>query len=349
MIGRLGSRRFLGSAAQARQLIYSEYGDPAKVVTYREEPLKSSLEDQEVHIKWQAAPINPADINQIQGVYPVKPPMPAVAGSEGFGIVEAIGSAVKTVKVGDHVIPAKSGLGTWRSDAILGETHVFKIDASLAPEYKATLQVNPPTAYRMLKDFVDLKPGDTVIQNGANSAVGQAVIQICRARDLKSVNVIRKRPDEAAQKRLEDELRGLGADVVLTEDRISRDYRNHNDNVRLALNCVGGRSSLLLAMTMSHGGVMVTYGGMSKQPLSIPTSSLIFKDTRFAGFWMSRWYEQAENLEERHAMYKELGDWMKAGKLRHPKIEIKRLSEHANALEKAQIDHSCKQVFAPNA
>lgn len=38
--------------------------------------------------------------------------------------------------------------------------------------------MNPPTAYRMLKDFVDLKPGDTVIQNGANSAVGKAVIQV---------------------------------------------------------------------------------------------------------------------------------------------------------------------------
>jgi trans-2-enoyl-CoA reductase len=39
-------------------------------------------------------------------------------------------------------------------------------------------QVNPPTAYRMLKDFVKLNPGDTVIQNGANSAVGRNVIQV---------------------------------------------------------------------------------------------------------------------------------------------------------------------------
>lgn len=42
----------------------------------------------------------------------------------------------------------------------------------------ATIAVNPGTAYRMLKDFIPVSCGDTVIQNGANSAVGQAVIQV---------------------------------------------------------------------------------------------------------------------------------------------------------------------------
>jgi trans-2-enoyl-CoA reductase len=45
----------------------------------------------------------------------------------------------------------------------------------------------------MLKDFVDLRPGDWVIQNGANSAAGQAVIQIAAARGLKTINCVRTR------------------------------------------------------------------------------------------------------------------------------------------------------------
>lgn len=57
------------------------------------------------------------------------------------------------------------------------------------------LNVNPCTAYRMLKDFVPLKPGDTVIQNGGNSAVGQMVIQLCKLWNYKSVNVVRDRPN----------------------------------------------------------------------------------------------------------------------------------------------------------
>lgn len=59
------------------------------------------------------------------------------------------------------------------------------------------LNVNPCTAYRMLRDFIGLEPGDTVIQNGANSAVGQFVIQLCRIYGYKSVNIVRNRPDVA--------------------------------------------------------------------------------------------------------------------------------------------------------
>jgi len=57
------------------------------------------------------------------------------------------------------------------------------------------MNVNPCTAYRMLKDFVQLKPGDTVIQNGGNSAVGQLVIQLCKIWNYKTINVIRDRPN----------------------------------------------------------------------------------------------------------------------------------------------------------
>lgn len=69
----------------------------------------------------------------------------------------------------------------------------------------------------MLKDFVSLKPGDTVIQNGANSACGQYVIQLCKAWNLTSVNVVRNRPniDE-----LKDTLSKLGATHVLTEEEL---------------------------------------------------------------------------------------------------------------------------------
>lgn len=57
------------------------------------------------------------------------------------------------------------------------------------------LNVNPCTAYRMLKDFIPLKTGDTVIQNGSNSAVGQMVVQLCKIWGIKSVNIVRNRSD----------------------------------------------------------------------------------------------------------------------------------------------------------
>lgn len=59
------------------------------------------------------------------------------------------------------------------------------------------LNVNPCTAYRMLKDYVPLKPGDLILQNGGNSAVGQNVIQLCKIWGIRSVNVVRNRPEIA--------------------------------------------------------------------------------------------------------------------------------------------------------
>lgn len=326
----------------ARQLVYSEYGDPAKVVKLQTIELPDNPPPGHVHVRWLAAPINPADLNTLQGVYPIKPPLPAVAGNEGYGRIVKVGNGVKNVRVGDHVLPAKAGLGIWRTDGHHKEADVFPIDNTLPLEASATLQVNPPTAYRMLKDFVDLKPGDTVIQNGANSAVGKAVIQICRIRGYNSVNIVRKR-DNLTE--LVNELKGLGANEVITDEQLVKEYRGKIKDARLALNCVGGKSTLMLAATLGFRGCMVTYGGMSKMPLQIPTGPLIFKDIRLAGFWMSRWYEDASHVEERKKMYAELGGWIKAGEFRSPSFEKRRLEDHSVALEAAGVQFDKKQLF----
>lgn len=175
-----------------------------------------------VHVRFLASPINPADVNQVQGVYPIKPAFEklgdteaAVGGNEGVAEVIAVGENVKSLKVGDRVVMARSGYGTWRTHAA-GSPDNFQLlpganNVSLIQQ--ATITVNPCTAYRMLKDFVSLQPGsqsvlrahrdnkltkrtglgDYVIQNGANSAVGQAVIQVAKAWGLKTINVVRNR------------------------------------------------------------------------------------------------------------------------------------------------------------
>ncbi|KHJ88505.1 oxidoreductase, zinc-binding dehydrogenase family protein [Oesophagostomum dentatum] len=194
----------------------------------------------------------------------------------------------------------------------------------------------------MLKDFVDLRAGDTVIQNGANSSVGKAVIQICRIRGFRSINIVRKRDDMSP---LLCELKSLGADEIITEDELLKEYRGKIKNVRLALNCVGGRSALLLASTLGFRGCMVTYGGMSKQPLQIPTGPLIFKDIRLVGYWMSRWYEDEKNIEERKRMYADLASWIKSGEFRPPPVERRSIEQFADAIETAAVIFNKKQLF----
>jgi trans-2-enoyl-CoA reductase len=122
-----------------------------------------------VYVKFLASPINPADVNMIQGAYPIKPKFQklgdsevAVGGNEGVAKVIAVGSGVDSLKVGDEVVMATTGLGTWRTHAA-GPAEDFQLlpkAKNVSTIQKATITVNPCTAYRMLKDFTNLKSGN---------------------------------------------------------------------------------------------------------------------------------------------------------------------------------------------
>jgi len=73
--------------------------------------------------------------------------------------------------------------------------------------------------------------------------------------------------------------------------------RSKKLKAKLALNCVGGKSGMFLSRALELGGTMVTYGGMSKIPVYVATSSVIFANTKSVGFWMSRWYGMRQNIE----------------------------------------------------
>nr|XP_054115034.1 enoyl-[acyl-carrier-protein] reductase, mitochondrial isoform X4 [Callithrix jacchus] len=245
-----------------------------------------------------AAPINPSDINMIQGNYGLLPELPAVGGNEGVAQVVAVGSSVTRLKPGDWVIPANAGLGTWRTEAVFSEEALIQVPSDIPLESAATLGVNPCTAYRMLMDFEQLQPGDSVIQNASNSGVGQAVIQIAAALGLRTINVVRDRPDI---QKLTDRLKSLGAKHVITEEELRRpEIKNLFKDMpqpRLALNCVGGKSSTELLRQLARGGTMVTYGGMAKQPVIASVSLLIFKDLKLRGFWLSQWKKDHSPVE----------------------------------------------------
>jgi trans-2-enoyl-CoA reductase len=191
----------------------------------------------------------------------------------------------------------------------------------------------------MLKDFGDLRPGDTVLQNGANSAVGLNVIQLAKAWGLKTLNVIRTRP-EPGLTQLVDTLKGLGADhVVLEEDLRKPEHMEKvmkdTPKAKLALNCVGGKNATDCMRFMAPKGVMVTYGGMSKQPLIIPTGALIFRDQRFLGFWNTGWTAEPSNASARSQMLQDICDLYRAGTLQAPKVIPFRLDQYQEALDKA--------------
>ena len=241
----------------------------------------------EALVRVLATPINPADLNQIEGKYPFglhsRPRR-----FEGAGVVEKTGAAVRDLALGTLVIlPHK--LGAWREAAVVKAGKLVAVPEGIAPEQAAMLKINPLTAWRMLHDFVRLEPGDWVIQNAANSAAGRAVIQISRELGYRTVNVVRRAE-------LIEELRAEGADVVLLDDDNLREAVASGDEsspIRLARTRLAEESALRLAKIVAPEATVVTYGAMSLQPLRLPNGLLIFKNLHFTGFWVNKWYEQA--------------------------------------------------------
>nr|XP_005509731.2 enoyl-[acyl-carrier-protein] reductase, mitochondrial isoform X1 [Columba livia] len=308
----------------------------------------AKLGDSDVHVKMLASPINPADINVIQGTYPTLPPLPAVGGNEGVGEVLEVGRRVTALKPGDRVILAVNNLGTWRTQGVFPEEALLPVPSDVPVLCAATLSVNPCTAFRMLADFERLAPGDSVIQNAANSGVGQAVIQIAKASGIKTINVVRDRADLP---KLVERLVALGADHVITEEMLRKpemkDIFKDTPKPRLALNCVGGKSTTEMLRHLQPKGTMVTYGGMAKQPVTVPVRAFIFQDVRLRGFWMSQWRkDHAQDRDSVSSMMDALFQLIRRGQLSTPACTPVPLQDYRAALENSMKPFtSSKQIL----
>lgn len=340
---RSSSRALTSSACPpGNALLFDRHGPPQEVLKLVDLP-GTSLKEREVCVRMLAAPINPSDINRIEGVYPVGPPVPAVGGNEGVGEVIAVADGVENLAVNDWVIPAKAGLGTWRNYVVEVEKNWCKVRKDVPIEYAATTFINPCTALRMLEDFVPLNGGDLVVQNGATSIVGQCVIQLAHLRGLRTLNIIRERPDlQEVKMRLES----LGASGIFTENETSaKDLLGDLKDAKLGLNCVGGNAATAVMKLLRENATMVTYGGMAKKPITVSTSAMIFKGIQLKGFWLQKWMS-LHSPADLARMTDYLLGLVHEGKLAYLMEKVP-FSEFNTALEKALGKHgsAMKQVL----
>lgn len=244
----------------------------------------------EVCVSMICAPINPADLNMLEGVYGEARPLPDTPGNEGCGRIAAVGPGVDGSWLGRLVLVDSLA---WRQQGNWPLNSLVPVPDGLEARHACVLRVNPPTAWLLLHAFALLRPGDWVVQNAATSAVGRAVIELAKAEGWKTMNIVR-RPEAA------EELLGLGADAVAVDgdDLVSRTGPlTGGTRPLLGLNAVGGAPATRLAGLLDDGGTLVTFGAMSKQALKIPNGFLIFRDLVFRGFWLSRWLRKADDAE----------------------------------------------------
>jgi NADPH:quinone reductase-like Zn-dependent oxidoreductase len=294
-----------------KQVLIENYGTPWEVARCAEVPDVGAPATDEVVFDVLAFPINPADMWFCRGSYRLKPPLPATPGAECVGRVTAVGAGVKHVKPGDLVINLQRE--NWAQQRKVKGEDAIPLPAGIDLRQAAMVRINPPTAQLMLSDFVDLKGGDWVIQNVANSAVGRLLIVLAHQRGLRTVNVVR-RPE------LADELRQLGADLVIVDGddlaaRVSRE--TGNANIKLGVEAIGGAATGRIVDCVGTDGTVVHYGSMSGEDPKAGRSNFIYRGVRLTGFMLGRFLAKRSPQKIRE-IYADLGGQVMAGKLFAP-------------------------------
>ena len=320
----------------------TRFGIPWEVCRMVESPALGSPGPGEVNIKVEAGPINPAELLLIEGKYASRPPLPARLGIEGVGTITAVGDGVNELALGDRVMSL--GRTNWAEEIQVSSGAVVKVPKDADVQQLSMLKVNPATAMFMLERYVNLKPGDWVIQNAANSAVGRYIIQLAKTKGVKTLNVVRRTE-------LVEELRKIGADVVLLDgDDLAKRVRSEvgDANIPLAIDAVAGEGTLSLGGALSEGGTVVNYGLLSGKPCQLTPEMVVFQGITLTGFWLAKLLGTMKP-DELQKLYVELASQITNGNLYTPVESAYRLDQLSDALKHAyQTERNGKVLLMPN-
>jgi len=325
-----------------KQAILERYGKPEEGVRCADTPEVGAPAAGEVVFDVLAFPINPADISMCRGSYRLRPTLPATPGAECLGRVTAVGTGVSHVRPGDLVINLQRE--NWAQRRRVKGDDVIPVPPSIDVLQGAMLRINPPTALLLLTDIVALKPGDWVIQNVANSAVGRLVITLARARGFKTVNVVRRES-------LFAELTSLGADACVVDgpdlaERVKT--LTAGRPVRLGLDAVSGQATARLSACVGEGGVVCNYGSMSGEDPVMSRAALVGNGQTLVGFILGRGLA-TRSLAQIRAIYADLGEQVLKGILSAPVEKVYPIEEIPMALAHAQRgERTGKVLVAPN-
>jgi NADPH:quinone reductase-like Zn-dependent oxidoreductase len=325
-----------------KQVLIDRYGPPEDVARCAEAQDVGAPAAGEVLFDVIAFPINPADVSFCRGTYRLKPPLPATPGAECIGRVTAVGAGVSHVKPGDLVINLQRE--NWAQRRRVKGDDVILVPPTMDLQQAAMLRINPPTALLLLTDIVDLDPGDWVIQNVANSAVGRLLIPLARARGLRTMNVVRRES-------LFAELRALGADGCAVDGPDLAEQvaaQTGGAPIRLGIDAVSGRATARISSCVGEGGVVCNYGSMSGEDPVMPRSALTSGGQKLVGFILGRGLA-TRSLDQIRAVYADLGQQVLDGRLYAPVEKVYPIEEIKAALAHAQKgERSGKILVAPN-
>ena len=294
-----------------RAIIHHTFGEPSDVLTVENIETPEPGEG-EVRVRTLLSPIHNHDLWTIRGTYGFKPELPARAGTEAVGVVDALGADVTNLAVGQRVATGGT-FGVWAEYFVAKAATLIPVDDSLSDEVASQLVSMPFSAIALL-DTLELGEGEWLVQNAANGAVGRLVAQLAAARGLNVVGLVRR------EDRVE-ELTAQGISNIVATDSEGWQQKvaeiTGGAPVTVALDSVGGTASGDLVSLLSENGTLVVFGAMHSPVMEIRSGEIIFKNVSVKGFWGSK-VMGGMAPEKRGALLGELVTRTKEGSLTLP-------------------------------
>lgn len=263
-----------------RAVVHETFAEPADVLTVAERPVPQPGPGQ-VLVRTVLSPIHNHDLWTVRGTYGFTPELPAQAGTEALGVVEALGEGVDRLRVGQRV--AGGTFGVWAEYYVADAAGLVPVPDAMSDEAAAQLVSMPFSAISLLHSL-DLHEGDWMIQNAANGAVGRMVAQLAAARGINVVGLVRRAAGV-------EELRTQGIERV-----VATDAEGWQDQVTAitggapivaGVESVGGQAAADIVSTLAEDATLVVFGAMASPMMSIPSGAVIFKQVTIKGFWGS--------------------------------------------------------------
>lgn len=297
-----------------KAVVFDRCGEPEEVLQVRDVPAPEAGPG-EVRVRMLASPINPSDLMYVRGEYGKRPALPARAGFEGVGVVEATGPGLLRrllrLTPGRRVAVLNGAGGNWQEQVVIPARQAVPVPAELSDEQAAGFFVNPASALAMTRYVLRVPPGAWLLQTAAGSALGRMVVRLGKRHGFRTLNVVRRREQA-------DELLRAGGDAVAcTADESLPDRVatvTQGEGVRFAIDAVGGTTGSDVVRSLGPGGRMLVYGTLSGAPLTFDPRLLISGQKRVEGFWLSEW-ARAQRPLKMLGLFREVRHLMREGVL----------------------------------
>ncbi|MEM8830907.1 MAG: zinc-dependent alcohol dehydrogenase family protein [Cyanobacteria bacterium P01_G01_bin.19] len=304
---------------------FHELGSP-EVLKIEDLPLVEPKEG-EIRLQVKAIGLNRAEVVFREGAYIEQPQLPARIGYEASGIVDAVGTGVEGIKVGDRVstIPSPfakmSQYGVYGESALVPASIVAPFPDNLSFEQGTAIWMQYLTAYGALNYYGQTKAGDYVIITAASSSVGYSAIQIAKAAG--AIAIATTRTSKKKQKLLD-----AGADYVIAteeEDLVARVMEiTSGHGADLIFDPIAGSIVNDLANAAAKGATIFIYGALSMEVDStpFPLMAALSKGLKVQAYTVLEITGDPERLEQgKNYIY----DGLKSGKL-NPVIDSQSFS-----------------------